>query len=664
MPSCVPTKRKTGPTRRSIALPLLMHGRWQRLIGWNGWLLDFENWESIRRSCRSWHTLRVGSPLGVCMKRGIFGTLAGVVAVGLAFGTSSGVVGAQSNGDSADKVVFTVGNTQDIDSLNVNSGVFVIDYEIWNITLPSLTGKAAADFSITPSLAESWTASDDGLTYTYTLVDGAKWSDGKPLTADDVVFTINRSVEEQWSAYTGVTGNLTATATDARTVVVTSSVPDPRLPIIDSYILPKHIYEPLSAEEVLTYPADDFVSGGPFMIAEKVEGEFVRLVRNPNWYGKKPAIDEVVFRLFATPEAQYNALKAGDLDAVNDVPEQVYNTLTDTGDIVRASGTQGSFSELGMNNSCPTGIGDGHPALTDRTVRQAINWAIDRQALVDQVLDGNATVSMGIVPSADPAWDLIVPKAEQYSYDPVKAKALLDEAGWIDANGDGVREKDGLDLKLRYFDRSTGGATDTTEFLVGWLKDVGIATEVETFDEDTLTAILGKGEYDLFTWGWVPFVDPDATLSYFLTEQVTTDPDAAGYNDANWCNAEYDALYAKQHVELDVTKRKAIVQQMLRVFYDEAPYAVLYKYNELQAIRADRWDGIAESRQPAKIGPVLFNNSSPAYVTLRPKGAAASGGGDGGIGLGVVIPVVVLLGAVGAFVVLRGRRRKDDDSRE
>jgi ABC-type transport system substrate-binding protein len=92
------------------------------------------------------------------MKRGIFGTLAGVVAVGLAFGTSSGVVGAQSNGDSADKVVFTVGNTQDIDSLNVNSGVFVIDYEIWNITLPSLTGKAAADFSITPSLAESWTA--------------------------------------------------------------------------------------------------------------------------------------------------------------------------------------------------------------------------------------------------------------------------------------------------------------------------------------------------------------------------------------------------------------------------------------------------------------------------------------------------------------------------
>jgi peptide/nickel transport system substrate-binding protein len=585
---------------------------------------------------------------------------AAAIAAGLVTVTS-GMVGA-SGGDDSDKVIFTVGNTQDIDSLNVNAGILVIDYEIWNVTLPVLTGKAAADFAVIPSLATSWEPSNGGLTYTYTLVEGAKWSDGEPLTAADVEYTITRSVEEQWSAYTATTGNLTAKVIDERTIEVTSSVPDPRLPTLDFYILPEHVHGQLSAEEVLTDPADDYVSGGPFMIVEKREGEFIRLVRNPNWYGPKPAIDELVFRLFANPEAQYNALKAGDLDAVNDVPPQVYTTLSDSGEIVPVGGNQGGFSEIGINNGCPTGIGDGHPGLAELKVRQALNWAIDRQGLVDQALNGLATPGVGLVPSANPKWDLKVPQAEQFSYDPAKAKALLDESGWTDVDGNGVREKDGLELKLRFFDRSTGDASVTTEFIVDWLADVGIATEVETYDDDTLTAILGKGEYDLFTWGWVPFVDPDTVLSYFLTSQVTTDPDAAGYNDANWCNAEYDSLYDKQRTELDPAKREATVQRMLRLFYDDAAYVVLYKYDDLQAIRADRWEGFEEGRQPAKTGPVLFTNTSPAYLTLKPRDG---GGGGGGGSVALIAGIAaVAAGAIGLLAFTRRRRRADADLRE
>lgn len=578
------------------------------------------------------------------------GAIAGVLLAG-----SVPLAGAQ------DRLTFTVGTTQDIDSLNVTQGFLVIDYEIWNLTLPTLTNKAAADFAVEPGLAESWESSEDGLTWTYTLREGMTWSDGEPLTAEDVAYTITRSVAEEWQNHISTTANLTAEAVDDTTLVITSAVPDPKLPVLDVYIVPQHVYEGISAEDLPNYPADDGVGGGPFRIVERSEGEFVRLEKNPNWYGTEPSMGQVIFQIFETPEAQYNALRAGDLDAIDSVPAQIYPDIVDgeVDGVTAIGGNQGGFSELGMNAGCEIGIGDGHPALRDKLVRQAVNWAIDRDLLVDKVLNGFGTSAVGLSVAADPAFAFQEPD-DAYTYDPERAAALLDEAGWTDTDGDGVRDQDGVDLRLRYFDRSTGDASATTEFIVGWLADVGIATEVTTLDEDTLTAEIGKGEFDLFTWGWVPFVDPDPLLSYFLTDQVTTDPEVVGYNDANWCNEEYDALYLEQNVELDRERRIELVQEMLQIFYDEAPYAVLYKTDDLAAIRSDRWTNFV--RQPAETGPVLFTNTSPAYLALQP----VDGGGDdgGGLGTGVIVLIGVVVVAVGAAVVVLRRRSGSADDRE
>ena len=582
-----------------------------------------------------------------------------LVAVALAGGVSL-AVGARA--DAQDRLTFTVGTTQDIDTLNVTQGFLVIDYEVWNLTLPTLTDKAAEDFSIRPALAESWESSEDGLTWTYHLRDDMQWSDGEPITADDIVYTITRSVEEEWLNHFSTTTNLTAEAPDPQTVVITTAVPDPKLPILDVYIVPKHIYETISAEDLPAYPADEGVGGGPFRIADRSESEFVRLERNPNWYGDEPAMDEVIFRIFENPEAQYQALVAGEVDAIDEVPVQLFAELASgsNDDITAIQGNQGGFSELAMNTGCESGLGDGHVALQDRTVRQAINWAIDRDLLVDRILNGFGTPGVSISPSANPSFDLQIGDDEKFTYDPARAQALLDEAGWTDEDGNGVREKDGVELRLRFFDRSVGDASASTELLTGWLSDVGIATEVETYDEDTLTSIIGKGEFDLFTWGWVPFVDPDPQLANFTTGQVTTDPEAVGANDANWCNTEYDDLYAQQNVELDADRRAEIIQQAVRLFYDEAAYAVMYKYDDLQAFRSDRWQNFV--RQPAETGPVLFTNTSPAYVALEPVDGGDDGGGSStGIVIGAVAAVAIL-GGVGA--VLWGRRKKSDDDRE
>ena len=124
-------------------------------------------------------------------------------------------------------VVFDVGDPQGIDSMSPLIGVTVAAYEAWNIQYATLTDKAAKDFAVIPGLAESWEGSNDGKTWTYKLRPGMKWSDGKPLTAEDVAWTVNTSREEEWINHSATTANLEAEATDDTTLVIRSSVPDP-----------------------------------------------------------------------------------------------------------------------------------------------------------------------------------------------------------------------------------------------------------------------------------------------------------------------------------------------------------------------------------------------------------------------------------------------------
>jgi peptide/nickel transport system substrate-binding protein len=201
-------------------------------------------------------------------------------------------------------------------------------------------------------------------------------------------------------------------------------------------------------------------------------------------------------------------------------------------------------------------------------------------------------------------------------------------------------------------------AAPIAELITGWLKQIGIATTVKTYDDSALTVLIGKGDYDMFVWGWTPFVDPDPMLSYFTCGQVAHDPkDPTNYyNDANWCDPTYDRLYKQQHVELDHAKRVQLVHQMLLRFHDSATYDVLYTEPDLQAYRKNRFTGWI--RQPAGDGPVNFSNSSPSYARLKPVSATASssssgGGGSAGLIAGIVVAVLVVGGA--AFALLRRR---------
>ncbi|MEY4175915.1 MAG: hypothetical protein RI900_3080 [Actinomycetota bacterium] len=581
-------------------------------------------------------------------------TAAAALAMALAGATAGGV-------RAADQVTLTVGLMQDIDSPNVTAGYLVSSFELWNMQYAALTDKAADDFATTPGLAEKWTSSSDGLTWTYTLREGLKWSDGTSLTADDVAWTINTSRDQGWINHSSVTANLTATAKDDRTVEVVTSVPDPKLPTLDVYILPKHIWEKPAEGDITTYEALDGVGSGPFTLSQRNAGQDWTMVANPNFWRGKPSIDQVVFRVFSEGSAMVAALESGEIDFVHDVPSELFDGLKDKPDIKTVVGNQGGFNELAMNGM-QGGLGDGHPALQDLTVRHAIAKAIDRAALLERVANGQGQLVGTIGVSPDPAWNPEIPADIRLDYDPDGAKKLLDDAGYVDADGDGVRDMpDGSrPLRFRYAELSdSDSAGPTRELITGWLKEIGIDTEVSTYDQTQLTDVIAAGEYDLFAWGWTPFVDPDPQLSYFTCAQLTTDIESVGYNDANWCDPAYDELYTKQNQELDRAKRIEIVHEMLLKFYSEGTYVVLYHSADTQAYRTDRFSGWLQ--QPKGTGPVLFSNTSPTWWNLQ----VVSGGGDGGGGLSPAVIAAIVGGVVAAiaasFAAMRSRRQRQDD---
>jgi peptide/nickel transport system substrate-binding protein len=574
-------------------------------------------------------------------------------------------VSAQSQDDGGGKqTVFDVGDPQGIDSMSPLIGVTLAAYEAWNIQYATLTDKAPGDFHTIPGLATSWKGSDDGRTWTYKLRDGLKWSDGKPLTAEDVAWTINTSRDEEWINHSSTTVNLDATATDDTTLVVKSKVADPKLPTMDVYVLPKHIWGKMDADKRGKYAATDGVGSGPFVLEQFEKGQFARFRANPNFWGGKPAVDKVVLRKFNNPDAMVAALKTGELDAAEDIPGAAFDQLQKDDNIQTIEGFQGSMTEVGINGG--DGLKKPHPALLDLTVRQAIGHAIDKKTIVSRVLNGHGKPAETLSVSPDPSWTPEIPADQAFDFDLDKANSMLEDAGYKDTDGDGIREMPGggKPLDFVYYVRSDGETgPEIGEFVTGWLKEIGISTTKKVADDSQLTTIIGKGEYDMFAWGWVPFVDPDPMLSYFTCDQVASDPEDPTnyYNDANYCDPEYDKLYAQQKVELDRGKREEIVHQMLTRFQQSGTYHVLYTEPELQAYVKDRFEGFI--RQPADTGPILYSNTSPSYAVLKPV-TASSGGDDDGGGSGGIIAIVIAVALALGAVLLFMRRRSTADERE
>ncbi|HEY4568407.1 MAG TPA: ABC transporter substrate-binding protein, partial [Kribbella sp.] len=316
-------------------------------------------------------------------------------------------------------------------------------------------------------------------------------------------------------------------------------------------------------------------------------------------------------------------------------------------------------------------IGDGSPVLKDKRVRQAINWALDRETLVKRVLNGYGTAASTIIPSLYSTMHYQPSPDEAYTFNPTKANQILDAAGYKKgSNGFRVDPKTGKQITLRLYGRSDSATSkQTVQFVQGWLRDIGLKVDTTIKSEDSLTEIIGNGEYDLFEWGWVVEPDPDYQLSTMTCAQRSTGTKAgnytAGLSDSFYCNKQYDDLYNLQKTQVDVNARAQSVKAAQKLVYDDAPYAMTFYYDDVEAYRTDRFTGFIP--QPKPNGSYLFQYGVWSYRNIRPvaeTSSSSSSDDGGGSNTGVWIAVIAAVVVVGGGVAFAVRRRSSADDRE
>jgi peptide/nickel transport system substrate-binding protein len=577
-------------------------------------------------------------------------------------------VAAQTEGGGDEKVVVRFGTTNSLDSLNPFKAVEVPSYEVINMQYNLLIQFSQEDLSPVPGIAESWEASDDGLTWTYHLNPDATWSDGEPVTSEDVKYTYERIQEEEQGTYIDYVRQIDRIETpDDQTVVLHTKKPSVQMLSIWVPILPKHIWEEVPADESKTFKNEPAVGSGPFQAQEWRRGQFVRLVKNPHYFRSEPAVDEIVIQFYDNPDTMVQALKQGEVDFIDSIPTRLFQSLEGEPQIETLSSSDAGFTELGFNLYEPNPqvieefdapeTSTGHPALLDVRVRQAINWAIDEQELTDKVLLGEGQVGSTLVPPPLAKYHLELEESEVMGFDIARAQELLAEAGWEDTDGNGVVDKDGEDLELRLYVRSE--STDTIKagtFISDWLEQAGIRVNTKAVSDNTLTDDIYAADYDMFIWGWGSDPDPDFILSVLTCGQFMF------WSDTFWCNEEYSRLYEEQKTQLDLNERAETIHEMQRIAYEESPYVIFFYDNALEAYRTDTFTGW--TRQPEDLGP-LVSSTGAIYTAenLKPVSAATPASAEEG-GISPAVLIAIVAGAIaGLFVLYYVRRRESEEDR-
>ncbi|MCJ7625289.1 MAG: ABC transporter substrate-binding protein [Anaerolineaceae bacterium] len=509
------------------------------------------------------------------------------------------------------EAILRVGWSSEPDTMNPLTTYSTEATEVLNLIYDKLISYDR-DFKAQPGLAEEFSYSEDGLSIIFTLRDNAKWQDGEPVTVDDVVFTFNLIKENELGSFAQYLLNLTeVTTSDEKTVVLSFDQPQAFNPALATPILPKHIWEEMSAEDIELFANAQPIGSGPYKFIDWQEGSLLSLERNDDFWGDLPAADKIIFVLYGNEDVMAQALKGGDIDIITEIPPTIWDGLQNVDNVKAVSLPSYSFHHIGFNVS-EDANSLGNPLLLDKTVRQALNYAIDRNQLVQVALAGHGRPGVSILPIGLVDWYLDIPEDEQMDADPEKAQEMLEAAGYVDTDGDGVREDaNGNPLEFRLIViESTSVDVRAAQLFRDAAEVVGIKLDLLTMDENTLGNLvynIDAPDWDIFVWGWDSGIDPNEMLGVPLCSQI------GGNNDNFYCNEAYDALYDQQSTTIDFSARKEIVDEMQRIFYEDASYIVMWYQNKLQGYRTDTWQGWKEIA-----GGLVYNITRDNYLMVEP----------------------------------------------
>ncbi len=601
--------------------------------------------------------------------------LALVLVGGVIWGLASALAAspAASPASSSGKLILRLGWTQEPDNLNPFIGYAESTYEIWALNYDYLFGSGTnnqpvLDLASGFPTQQNGGISPDGKVWTIHIRSDVKFQDGVPLTAADVAFTYNYIVRNQMANYLNyVRGIESAKALNSTTVQLTCAHPM-ALGYMETQsvpIVPEHIWKNVSPEAAITSYGDKppIIGSGPFETVAFIKGSYLKMVKNPSYWGKRPAIDEIYFEMYQNPETMVTDLRAGRLDGAWGIPVAQFKQLQSVQGIKAVAHPFYDWDYLEFN--CYDKASSlGNPVLRDWHFRNAINYALDKQRLADLAYNGLAEPATTIInPNTwtNPDYHWQPPADQAYTFDLAKANQLLDQAGYP-RGADGLRQYKGKPIVLRLMTSTDqAGCQIELKLIAGWLQKLGLTTKLSVVDYGTFLADIYNyhgntwaPNFDLTVSWWIGYYDPGVTLNCLTTTEI------GNLDEPFWSNAQYDKLAVQQASTVDVQQRATILWQMQQIMYQQSPWIPLTYPDILEAFNTARWTGWTQLWGNGPAWDCEGNLAS--YLNLRPAGAATTTSSSSSTTLLIVIVVVVVIAAGSfAFVVVRRRRRAEDE---
>jgi peptide/nickel transport system substrate-binding protein len=520
--------------------------------------------------------------------------------LGLAIGLTSACAGpvpppATGDGAPARGGTVVVGGLGDVLSWNPYLAEDQTTVEILSLVYPSLAVEQV-DYqdhppSFAPSLATGWELSADGLELTFSLDPRARWSDGVPVTAEDVAFTFRtqRDPDVAWLGSDAKDAILEVAVVDAHTVRFRfdRAYPYQLMDANEGPIIPAHAWGGIPYPQWRDVDwGERVVSAGPFRKASHRPQQELVLERSDGyWRDGRPYLDRVIWRPMPSRTPLLAQLLTGDIDLVNGLdPADAERVAADPRLRVVGFPDRG-YSQIRWNLR--------RPHLADRRVRRALTMAIDRQAIIDVVYLGRARPSVGPVISAMWAFNRSL---QPVAFDPAGARRLLAEAGWVDSDGDGTLDRDGVELAFELLTNSENDLRQDICLLVEQnLARVGVAARPRFVEWGTMLALETGGDFDAIVSGWI-----EPTLIDLGPLWHSAPPGEPTLNSVGYANPEVDRLLEAAAEAATFAEQKPLFDRIQALIVDDQPYTFLAETERLVGINA-------------RVRGAVINDASPYF---------------------------------------------------
>ncbi|HET9481395.1 MAG TPA: ABC transporter substrate-binding protein, partial [Candidatus Polarisedimenticolia bacterium] len=482
---------------------------------------------------------------------------------------------AAGEGDAGPRVV--IGVRGDVDSLNIYTASTILSQEVANLLFLPLAVErddfADGPPSFEPSLARTWATTPDGLTIEFQIDKTMRWSDGRPVTSRDVVFSHEAAVSAQvgWVGKDVKDSIESVTAVDPLTVRFRFRRRHPYqlMDAVEGNVIPEHHY---AAIPFASWPATSFISApvvsGPYRLASYRPGEAIVLERNPAHAGTPAGLPRVIFRVLPDVATLLAELESGGIDVMENVPAAQVERLRSNPRLELTTLHDLSYTFVCWNLRSPL--------FAEPRVRRALTMAIDRQAIVDGILFGNGRTLASPILSLFWAHD---PSITPHPHDPPAARRLLGEAGWSDADGDGILDKEGRPFRF-VLETNQGSQLrhDVAVMVQDHLRKVGIDAQPRVLEWRTFLQKHDAHDFEAFVGGHREATRVD------LTSLLHSSAIEGGYNHAGYSSRTMDDLIEQARMQSDTALARRLWSSAQRLFHEDQPFTVLFEMQRVNAV--------------------------------------------------------------------------------